>query len=67
LSVVLASIAAMEDVFIGSEALELGALTRGQLRWNYQAIYPDVYAAKSLRLNPGQYAVGAWLCRDAGA
>lgn len=32
--------------FIGSEALRSGSLTRGQLRWNYTAIHPDVYVAK---------------------
>ena len=30
-------------MFIGSEALRSGRLTRGQLRWNYTAIHPDVY------------------------
>lgn len=32
--------------FIGSEALRTGRLTRGQLRWNYAAIHPDVYVPK---------------------
>jgi very-short-patch-repair endonuclease len=32
--------------FIGSEALRAGRLTRGQLRWNYTAIHPDVYVDK---------------------
>jgi len=32
--------------FIGSEALRSGSLTRGQLRWNYTAIHPDVYIEK---------------------
>lgn len=32
--------------FIGSEALRSGRLTRGQLRWNYTTIHPDVYVAK---------------------
>lgn len=31
--------------FIGSEALRSGRLTRGQLRWNYTALHPDVYIA----------------------
>jgi hypothetical protein len=51
----------MAEVFIGSEVLASGALTRGQLRWNFEAIFPDVYtsrtAAPSLRRN----TVGAWL------
>ena len=29
--------------FIGSEALRDGLLTRGQLRWNYTAVHPDIY------------------------
>lgn len=50
----------MDEVFIGSDALAIGALTRGGLRWNYRAIFPNVYAdrniAPSLQLN----TVGAW-------
>ena len=34
-------------MFIGSEALRSGRLTRGQLRWNYIAIHPDVYIDKA--------------------
>jgi len=30
---------------IGSEAIADGTLTRGQLRWNYDAVLPDVYLA----------------------
>lgn len=33
----------MSSPFIGSTALASGLLTRGQLRWNYTAIHPDVY------------------------
>lgn len=33
----------MSSPFIGSEALRAGRLTRGQLRWNYTAVHPDVY------------------------
>lgn len=32
--------------FIGSEALRSGRLTRGQLRWNYSAVHPDIYVAR---------------------
>lgn len=50
----------MRRVFIGSEMLKRGELTRGSLRWNYQAIFPDVYAPKTaLRLRDN--TVGAWL------
>ena len=51
----------MADVLIGSEALALGALTRGQLRWRYRTIFPDVYIAKSATPKREQYVVGAWL------
>jgi hypothetical protein len=51
----------MEEVFVGSKALANGGLTRGSLRWNYRALFPDVYTSKlvapSLELN----TVGAWL------
>lgn len=33
-------------VFLGSEALRSGRLSRGQLRWNYTAVHPDVYLHK---------------------
>lgn len=33
-------------VFLGSEALRSGRLSRGQLRWNYTAVHPDVYLRK---------------------
>lgn len=45
----------MPSPFIGSEALRSGLLTRGQLRWNYRAIHPDVYidrhAEQTLEIN----------------
>ncbi|MCV6963266.1 hypothetical protein BST27_17575 [Mycobacterium intermedium] len=54
----------MAEVFLGSEALARGALTRGQLRWNYRRIHRDVYiprdAARSLRDN----IRAAWLWSD---
>ena len=33
----------MRRVFIGSEALAGGGLTRAALRWNYRRLFPDVY------------------------
>lgn len=36
----------MSSPFIGSTAVSSGLLTRGQLRWNYTAIHPDVYIPK---------------------
>ncbi len=51
----------MQDVFIGSERLALGALTRGQLRWNYESIFPGVYAPKATITTLQTRTVGAWL------
>jgi hypothetical protein len=51
----------MEDVFIGSEALAAGVLTRGQLRWNHRAIFPDVYISKEAPPSLSQRIIGGWL------
>ena len=57
----LITLAAMENVFLGSEAIDRNELTWGQLRCRYRPIYPDVYmrrfADRSLHAN----TVGAWL------
>jgi hypothetical protein len=58
----------MERVFLGSEAIASGAVTRGQLRSRFRAIYPNVYESKDVE--PSLYAntVGAWLwSRQRGA
>lgn len=36
----------MSSPFIGSDAVAGGVLTRGDLRWNYRAVHPDVYVRK---------------------
>ncbi|GAB5900691.1 hypothetical protein [Mycolicibacterium mageritense] len=51
----------MRDVFIGSEMLKAGALSRGQLRWNYRAIFPDIYVPKTAKPSLRRRTVGAWL------
>jgi hypothetical protein len=51
----------MREVFIGSAALARGGLTRGQLRWYYCAIFPDVYVAKLAAPSLHLRTVGAWL------
>lgn len=51
----------MDDVFLGTEALRRGALTRGRLRWNYRALYPDVYLPAGVAPSLRQRTVGAWL------
>ena len=51
----------MRDVFIGSERLAQGVLTRGQLRWNYESIFPDVYQPKADVPSLCPRIFGAWL------
>lgn len=49
------------DPFIGSEAIASGALTRGQLRWNYVALYPNVYVPKGQATTFATNTHAAWL------
>ena len=51
----------MQEVVIGGEVLALGTLTRGQLRWNYRALFPGVYAPKAATPSLQTRTVGAWL------
>jgi AbiEi antitoxin C-terminal domain len=51
----------MREVFIGSEMLRRGALTRSQLRWNYRSIFPDIYVSKSGSPPLLRRTIGAWL------
>jgi len=51
----------VDDVFIGSEALAKGVLTRGQLRWNFRPIFPYVYMHAEATPSLPQRAFGAWL------
>lgn len=61
MSAPVASIGGMRRVFIGSEALARGALTRANLRWNYRRIFPDVYAPATTPASLRIRTVGAWL------
>ena len=38
----------MGEAFVGAEAIDVGRLTRGQLRWNYTAVHPGVYVANGI-------------------
>ena len=51
----------MTRVFVGSQAIARGELTRGQLRWRYEPIYHDIYVPRGT--HPSLYirTVGAWL------
>jgi hypothetical protein len=51
----------MREVFVGSEALATGKLTRGQLRWNYRALFPNVYADKDVTPSLQRTIAAAWL------
>ena len=51
----------MEGVFLGSEALATGTLTRYELRTFYRRVMPDVYAPKCEELTLGDRARAAWL------
>ncbi|MDA2894460.1 hypothetical protein PDG61_26370 [Mycolicibacterium sp. BiH015] len=50
----------MGKVIVGSEAIRSGAVTRGQLRWNYRSIFPDVYVRKDLEVTVAVRSRGAY-------
>jgi hypothetical protein len=47
--------------FLGSDAIARGALTRGQLRWNYRRIHHNVYLPKNASRSLRENISGAWL------
>lgn len=51
----------MARAIIGSDAVTGGVLTRGQLRWNYCRLYPDVYIPLQAQPALAIRAEGAWL------
>lgn len=51
----------MAGVFLGSEAIARGSLTRGQLRWNYRQIHRDVYVPKNALRSLDDNIWAAWL------
>lgn len=51
----------MERVFVGSEALARGVLTRHELRTSYRRVLPDVYTAKRTVLTLEDRTIAAWL------
>lgn len=57
-------ITSMNGPIVGSEALAGGLLTRGQLRWNYRSIFPDIYIPKSMCPSLEVMTIGAWLWSD---
>lgn len=51
----------MAGVFLGSEAIARGSLTRGQLRWNYRQLHRDVYLPKNALRTLWDDIHAAWL------
>lgn len=51
----------MEGIFLGSEAVALGMLTPGQLRYGYRRMFPDVYGPRHQEPTLADRTVGAWL------
>ncbi|RZT18962.1 hypothetical protein EV589_3224 [Mycobacterium sp. BK558] len=51
----------MENVFLGSEAVALGILTPGQLRYGYRRLFPDVYTSRGEEPTLADRTTGAWL------
>lgn len=51
----------MEGVFVGTEALAAGRVTRHQLTTAYRRLLPDVYAPKRAELTLRDRTVAAWL------
>jgi hypothetical protein len=50
----------MSQAFIGGEAIS-GGVTRGQLRWNYNAVHPRVYIPNGAERTVFLNTVAAWL------
>jgi hypothetical protein len=55
------SIPGMSQPFVGPEALDSGALSRGKLRWNFTALHPRVYMSNDAEHTVHTNAVAAWL------
>lgn len=51
----------MGDVIVGSQSVLAGTITRASLRWNYRAIFPDIYVPKDVEPTLAVRTRGAWL------
>lgn len=51
----------MGDVIVGSQSVLAGTITRASLRWNYHAIFPDIYVQKDVEPTLAVRTRGAWL------
>src|ERR1700760_3231935 len=61
MSAVASTIRRMWGAFVGTEAINDGLLTRGQLRWNFTAVHPGVYAPDDAERTLALNTVAAWL------
>ena len=57
----------MDAPIVGSEAVAAGTLSRGQLRWNYRPIFPDIYLPRCADRSLEAMTVGAWLWSEGRA
>ena len=55
------NITGVDGVFRGSEAIASGAITRARLRWNYRAVFPDVYEENAALPSLRRKTAAAWL------
>src|ERR1700722_9692836 len=62
-----ATVPGVWEPFIGSEALQRGALNRHQLRTRYRALLPTVYLSAGVRPSLEQRIAAAWLWSTANA
>jgi hypothetical protein len=51
----------MREIFVGSEVLAAGGMTRARLRWNFRTIFPGIYMSKDVPPSLQQRTLGAWL------
>lgn len=51
----------MGTIFLGSESLARGELTRGRLRSAYRPIFPDVYQPRIAETSLYDKTMAAWL------
>jgi hypothetical protein len=51
----------MGDVIVGSQSVLAGTITRASLRWNFRAIFPDIYVQKDVEPTLAVRTRGAWL------
>ena len=54
----------MGEIFLGTEALASGQVTRHGLQTRYRKVHQNVYATKGFEFTPRDQAVAAWLWSD---